>query len=369
MGFVTEDALRTLAAFKGTEAPVVSVYLDVDGRRYPRRQEYEAALTRLLHPRQVSNDGSVAVDLHRIESHVRAGFDRSQTRGLALFACSAHGFWEVIPLAVPVRNQCVVNHTAHIRQLEAILHNNERFGVLVVDRQRARAFVFEQGELVDHSEQFDRLPRHDDDHGDWDRDHLRDHTAAMAHAHVRRAGQVAFALHQERPLDHLILSAPNELIGELERGLHAYLRERIVARVTLPAAASPSRIRAAAFEVDAKVERAKAAAVVERLRDRLGAGSGAVAGLEGTLAALNERRVETLLVSEGFVAPGWRCRDLDHLAVKGRRCATCGGEMIQTDDVVEDAVEVALGQSCRLLTCTANADLDVAGRIGALLRF
>jgi peptide chain release factor subunit 1 len=369
MNLVTEEALRTLAAFKGKEAPVVSVYLDVDGKRYPRRQDYEAALSGLLRQRRTSGEPSVMDDLRRVEAHVRAGVDRSRTRGLALFACSAHGFWEAIHLAVPVRNQIVINHTPHVRQLEAMLHNNERFGVLVVDRQRARAFVFEQGELVDHSERFDQLPRHDDDHGGWDRDHVRDHTAALAHAHVRRAAQVAFALHQDRPLDHLIIAAPNELAGELERELHTYLRERIAARVTLPATASPGRIRAIALEVDAQIERAKEAAFVERLRDRLGARNGAVAGLADVLAALNERRVETLLVSEGYVAPGWRCWDLDHLAVKGRRCPSCGADMEASDDVVEEAVEVALGQSGRVVTCTGSADLDVAGRIGALLRF
>jgi hypothetical protein len=43
--------------------------------------------------------------------------------------------------------------------------------------------------------------------------------------------------------------------------------------------------------------------------------------------------------------------------------------MTQVQDVVEEAVEVALGQGSRVVTCLGNADLDVHGRIGALLRF
>jgi hypothetical protein len=43
--------------------------------------------------------------------------------------------------------------------------------------------------------------------------------------------------------------------------------------------------------------------------------------------------------------------------------------MHQVDDVVEEAVEEALNQSCRLSICRANPDLDVLGRIGAVLRF
>jgi len=38
-------------------------------------------------------------------------------------------------------------------------------------------------------------------------------------------------------------------------------------------------------------------------------------------------------------------------------------------DVVEEAVEEALAQSCEVEICVGNADLDVLGGIGALLRY
>ena len=38
-------------------------------------------------------------------------------------------------------------------------------------------------------------------------------------------------------------------------------------------------------------------------------------------------------------------------------------------DVVEEAVDRALSSSGRVEICVGNADLDVLGRIGALLRF
>jgi hypothetical protein len=53
----------------------------------------------------------------------------------------------------------------------------------------------------------------------------------------------------------------------------------------------------------------------------------------------------------------------------GRRCKRCGGEMAEVDDLVEESVDEALTQSCQVEICVGNADLDVLGRIGALLRF
>jgi peptide subunit release factor 1 (eRF1) len=118
-----------------------------------------------------------------------------------------------------------------------------------------------------------------------------------------------------------------------------------------------------------EVLRAREAADVDKLRAAAGAGNGAVVGLDGVLNALVERRVDTLFVSDGYEVPGWRCPSCDYVASKGPSCPLCSTRMEQAEDVVEEAVQEALNQSCRLEVCRENADLDVLGRIGALLRF
>ena len=372
MAALSQDVIRSLASFKGGDAPVVSVYLDVDGRRFVRPRDYEIHLDALLRKASEGTNGHRpdGEDLRRIESHVKGGVDRRGTRGLALFSCAKGGLWQVLELPVAVRNQLVVNATPHIRQLETVLDENERFGVLLADRQRARMFVFELGQLVDKSELFDQLPRHEDDRGDWDKDHVRDHTAVAALHHLKRAADVAFSVLQDQNFDHLIVGAPDEIANELERVMHSYLKTRIAARINVPVNASDATIVEAALQVEAEVERAKDAVQVNRLRDAVGAGNGGVVGLPAVLTALVERRVDTLLVSDGYEAPGWRCPSCAYLAVRGPACPICpSSTMSRVDDVVEEAVEEALGQSCRIDVVVGNADLDVLGRIGALLRF
>ena len=378
MPVINESAIRDLAGFTGSTAPVTSLYLDVDGRRFVRARDLEPHLDALLREARarLSTNGlskgaaaSVEADLSRIAEHVRGRRHRSHVRGLAVFSCTAEGLWRVVELSTPVRNRVVVNHSPYVRELEAVVARHERFAVLVADRQRARLFQFELGELVEKTELLDELPRHEDEGGELSRDQVAGHVAAAAHRHLRRAAQVAFAVFRDQGFDHLVLSAPTDVLGALERELHPYLRERIAARLTTPVSASDEEICQAALEVEADVERAREAVLVARLRDALGTGRGAVAGLEKVLAALVARRVDTLLLSEGFEAPGWRCRSCSFVAPMGPTCPVCGQAMDQVDDVVEEAVEEALAQSCRMAICDRNADLDVLGRIGALLRY
>lgn len=370
---IDESRIRELAGFKGEDAPVTSLYLDVDGRRRIRARDVELELERMVRPvrERQHQDGqqSVCEDLDRMEAHVRGGIDRSRVRGLAMFSCSAHGFWQVVELAVPVGDRLVINHTPYVRDLEAVVAQHERFAVLLADRQRARLFVFRQGELLEREELLEVLPRHDDDGGQLGKDQVAGHTAAAAHRHIKHAAAAAFALFQEQGFDHLVLGGPDDVTAELERELHAYLRERLAARLPMAVQAGHDEIRQAAEGVEAGVERAREAAVVARLRKAVGSGAGGVGGLEAVLEALAARRVDTLVVSEGFEAPGWRCPACAWAGTRGRRCPLCAAEMDLVDDIVEDAVEEALVQTCRVSFCRDNADLDVMGRIGALLRY
>jgi peptide chain release factor subunit 1 len=377
---ISEDRIRALAGHRASTV-VTTCYLDVDGRRHPRHADYETQLLHLLRrgreraaaygPEAVR---SVTADLDRIAAWVRRGFDRSRVRGLAFFACSADDFFQVIESPLPVRNGVAVNHTPHVRPLESILQAYERFAVVLVDRQRARLFRFEVGELSEHTEVFDAVPRAAaGETGGHPAQGSRGaavqrHTDEVAHRHLKHAAEVTFSELQRRPVDGLILGGPHEVVAEFEGLLHPWLRERVADRLVIPTTAGPEEVRQSALCVEAAVTRRNEAVVVERLRGAVGTGVG-VAGLAPTLAALVERRVDLLLVSDGYETEGWRCRSCRYLGPRGRRCPVCAKDMDLVDDVVEEAVEEALANKCRVRMVRDNADLDVLGRIGALLRF
>jgi len=368
---ITQDDVRTLAAFKGKEAPVTSCYLDVDGRSHPRLQEVEQQLASLLR-RLRSRDGTLSPsteeDLRRIEQHVRGGIDRSRVRGLAMFSCAADGFWKVVELPVRVTNQIVVNHMPAVSQLETVLEELRPMGVLLADRTKARAVVVSQGEIVVHEEIQAEGPRVLTDDRASNKTRAASSADAHVHRHERRAADLAFDLFRAHGVERVALGGPADLLHELDSMLHPYLRERVGEHLQIPVGASLDQIRKASLEAEERIERREEARLVERLRDGYASGRRAVVGLDDVVKALNERRVDTLLVSHGYTAEGWRC-PCGHLALVGRSCPLCGRDMAKVADLVEDAVDEALTQSCRVEVCVGNADLDVLGRIGALLRF
>jgi len=368
VGFITADEIRELASIATDGALVTTCYLDVDGRRFIRPKDCEAELDRVVRAASGGN-GATNRDLTRIAEHVRGGFDRSRVRGLAMFSCEAAGLWQVVPLPVPVTSRVIVSSSPAVGPLESILQEAQRVGILLVDKQHAKLWVFELGELVDRSEVFDELPRDYDSRGEKERGDTSHHVEALAAQHLKHAAAVAFDVLKEQHYDCIYLGAPDAIARELESAFHPYVRERLAGRVALGVGASSEEIRTVALDLEAEARRRREHDLVERLREAVATGGRAVAGLEAVLGVVGDHRIERLLVSSGYEEAGWSCPSCSATAAVGRTCPSCGGEMDHVDDIVEVVIDRLLVERTPVDICVENADLDVLGRIGALLRY
>jgi len=371
-----EAGIVRLSGMKGS-SPIVSCYLDIDGRTHVRPADYQRELSHLLRRARARSDArSLDADFDRIEGFVAGEFDRSRVRGLAMFSAVQDDFWEVVEVPVPVRSHLAVNPAPAVRQLESIVQQHEPIAVLLVDKQRTRLFEFALGELVEQTEFVDELPRDYDERGQSERGSVAPHMDALLQQHARHAAQAAFELSKRSPFAHLIVAGSTTVVPMVTQSLHPYLSQRLTDLADLGVTAGDlgvnsglDEVRKASLDVEARLERRREHDRVSELRDSVKAGGSAVAGLEATLATLAEHRVSRLLVSAGYRDSGWRCQACGRLAVIGRTCPACSASMDEVEDVVEEAVHEALVDGSEVEVCVDNADLDVLGRIGALLRY
>lgn len=368
------ELLRKIAGWSPDGVPVTSLYLTVDGRRYPRRVDYEVRLDELLRsahgqalalPEAAAR--SVEGDLEAISTFVRERFERGDTRGLALFSASAAGLWEEIALPRPVRDRVVVGPRADVRMLEALLETYEPMCVALVDYEKARLFCSELGRVEEVRDLADEVPgRHDQ--GGWSQMRMQRHVDDHRTQHLKHVADALFSLWRSRGFAHLVLAGPGEAHRELEGLLHEYLRQRVRAHVGLPMTATLADVRARTLEVEEELERAQEGELVRRLADAVPSGGG-VAGLDATLEALSEGRVGTLVVGLDLARPGGVCDRCGRLGTRASACPTCGAPMREVPDVVEVAVAAAYERGCEVETVTADERLERLGGIGALLRF
>jgi peptide chain release factor subunit 1 len=371
---LSRTLVRKLAEWSPGEHPVTTVYLSVDGGLYPRKKDYELRLEEVL--RQVTDRAagldrdarrSVVRDMDEIRSFVQGRFERGGTRGLAMFSCAGAGLWEDVALSRPLRNLAVLAPHPDLLQLERVLEVYESFCTVLVDSEKARIFLAELGRIEEQRELIDDVPnRHEQ--GGWSQARYQRHVDEHRQRHLKHVAEVLLRFFKRRSFDHLILAGPQEPIAEFEKELHDYVRQRILARITLPMTASTNEVLQRSLACEEELDRARLHEATDRITAESAAGRQAVVGLSPTLKALGENRVATMVVGMDMRHPGRMCPSCGRLAEKGRRCATCGAETHEVTDVVEAAVIQALRQGARVET-SEDAAFRERGGVGALLRF
>jgi peptide subunit release factor 1 (eRF1) len=155
-------------------------------------------------------------------------------------------------------------------------------------------------------------------------------------------------------------------VKDFEGKLHGYLRDRVAGRIGVHVdGATPERVLEAARPIFDKVEGEHEARALDRVGDR------GVAGIDAVVAALNERRVEVLMLDEQFSGvSGVECSECGLLATAGSSCPADGAAMAELDDLTDATIELAVQQSAEVLAIHHHREaLDAHGGAAALLRF
>jgi hypothetical protein len=374
---LTHDRLRRLSELRPEGARVLSVYVNLDPAEFataPTRASAIGSLVDEAGRRVKGEDGlshderqALEEDVKRVRDFLRGpSFSADGAHGLAMFSSVGAGVFETLKLPRPVESRVVVDDSPWIEPLAGMLATG-RWVVLLVNRRGARLFEGNRDTLTETNAFREKV------RGQPDPDAAaRMHHEGEEHEQVlRRAAQEAFKSFGTAPFDHLLVGTPAELRGTVEKHLPAALRERMRGFVDVDVEHSSAEdvLRAAAPEVTA-TERSRERELLDRLLEGVGAGGHGTAGLDDTLGALNERRVEALLLEEGFAAAGSVCASCGGLSAReGGACPADGGELVARDDIVESAIEAALAQSAEVVVVRHHDDLRRHGSIGAILRF
>jgi peptide subunit release factor 1 (eRF1) len=371
----TKQRLRELAGLRPDGHKVLSVYLNLDPSEFPTQRDRKIEIESLLDvaERALRDDGlphDQREELKRDVERVRAWFDRefdaSGARGVVLFASSAIDLFEVLRLGRPIRSEVTIDDSPFIEPL-AGMPGEDGYGVLLINRQVARILAGGPDRMREVIGLADDVHRWHDQ-GGWSQARYQRGIQKEVKDHLKHANEELFKLFKRGLVQRLIIGSPNEMRGEVEHTLHSYLRDRIAGWLDIDVRARAADVAAEAREVVERDERDRERHWLDRLQAGLARSERAVSGLAPTLDALNEQRVEALLVADRFRAEGYASPAADFVSATPGNSPT-GEELQHRDDVVESAMERALEQSAEVIVVRHHPDLQALGSIGAVLRY
>ena len=311
---------------------------------------------------------ALRTDIDRVREVLTAnGVAANGTRAVAVFACESADLLEVVSLRHPLASRVVLDDAPYV---EPLVHVGaaERWCVLLANRRAARLFVGDGDELEETDRIEDDVHRRHDQ-GGWSQANYQRSIDKEVEDHLAHTAEVAFELYKRRGFDRLLVGTPDELVADLEAKLHPYLRERLAGHVSCDVEhSSLDAVRRCAGERIEEHARAAEREALDRLAQGVGSGDRGAAGLAAVLAALNEARVEVLLVARGHVRGRASATPPRGCSTRRPEDVPDGATATPVADVVEKAIEKAIEQSADVIGIRHHDDLGPLGGIGAILR-
>ena len=378
---LSENRLRELARVRPGDARVLSLFLNLDPTEFaapPARATEIASVIDDAHRRVRHSDGlsheakkGLEEDLDRAAAFLR-DLSPKGAHGFALFACGAADLFEGIRLPQPIETRAVIEDTPFVEPLVEMAVTGD-WMVVLANRQTGRMLrgdrhgLHELAVIVD-----DVHGQHSQ--GGWSQARYQRSVDEDVQDHLKNVAEAVFLRFRRRSFDHLLLGGPAEVLADFEEKLHPYLRERLRGRIDVDVEnTSPDDVRAAAAPKIEEFDRARESEALERIREGVSKGARAAAGLDGVLEALNERRVETLVVRHGFQAAGCTCPQCGSVyPQESGSCPADGTGLDCRGNVIDSAVHLALEQSAEVLRVGDDehrAEVESYGGIAAVLRF
>ena len=373
---ISKQDLERLINREETGRPVISLFLDMsvnsNNKRThqvflgQKRDQFEELESEWL----AEYEEGVTTLWERVQAWLDTGFDESN-RGVVLYAEVGGDWFETMQFPVPVQNRMVVAERPVVAPLAQVLESYHHYGVILLDREHVRILSVYLGTLLDEVEvRKEPLPTPGDvQAGGYSQSRFQRRKAEeMRHFFKEFAAEVEDFCQRYRPQD-LVLLGTDENVAKFREFLPDSLLQKVVYQGPMPVDENTSEVLAR-LEPHLRADLAREQReVVEQVRDRVVHDYMATAGFQGTLTALQEGRVDTLVLARDGRREGVRCGQCGFIFARElEKCPYDGSDALLDVDVVEEMVRMAEGQGVSIAFAEPGEVADLKGA-GALLRY
>src|SRR5688572_1888288 len=293
------EQLDRLSAFEPTDAPVLSLYLDMRSKDNGRA-DYAPFLKKTFADRSRALKGdarkSFDRDVERINDYLGDDVRRSANE-LALFACSAADLFEAIQLDVPLEDHWMfVGSMPHLYPLARVNDQFPRYAALLVDTNAARLFVFGLGS-AEARHAVTNVKTKKTSMGGWSQARYQRHIENFHLLHMKEVVEVLDRVVRDESLDRIVISCDASAKATLMDQLPKHLAEKVVDLGNLGIHTPEHEVLERTLEALREHDAGTDIEQVERMLGAWRAGGLGVVGPEQTLQALEKGQVEELLIT------------------------------------------------------------------------
>lgn len=372
---LTKEELKEIAKMRAEGSYFVSLYLNVNPMTNVK-DNYVIHVKNMLKRTGENLDKlvlkKISGDLDKIESYILSN-KRVFKRGLAILSSQENRFWKEFHVAVPFKNEIIVDNTPYIKPLLDILDNYQRYAILLVDKESARIFLVHLGEIEEYTEVHSADVPGKHKKGGWfalqEKSYER-HTDYHVGLHLKDVLKELGSFLAGEYVGRMLIGGSEEAVTKVRAMLPQSIAEKVTGTFQAEMFANSKEILQKAEPLLQAYERRKENEDVEELLTMAMKNENAVLGIENVLNAVQEGRIMKLIVLKDFKHSGFSCKQCGYLNTQNMSsCPFCTGDVQDEKYVVDLIAQKAVEQGAMVEVVSENRKLHEAGNIGAFLRF
>lgn len=222
--------IKKLKTYKNSSYQILSVFLGADSAQSPTGVLLTKQFHSLLH-KHLNKDLREAFksDIVRIEEYLSKY--KPLARSLIFFSAGEH-LWEVVELEFSVQTNMSVSQSPNIDPILQSLQEYTKYLVVLVDREKARMFTVEQGEISDHSEFIggyvpQKIKSTGRESSGGDGDIISRHNKVLLQRHIDLSVQAVTEFTKNNDIHFVIIGGHTEMFKKVAKSLPSSLQTKI----------------------------------------------------------------------------------------------------------------------------------------------
>lgn len=358
--------LRELSEVFDTKPTFLSVYLNLKDNldtKFMSRRERECS-------KILKSDRDLYHAFEKNLEAIKEYLDKTHLRekGVAIFSSKNKDFFRAFQIPITLENLFIVDTSPYLRPLALYLEEYENFCIILIDHSNARMFLVTASKITDTKEIHKDIFHHHKKGGFSQMRYQRIRDGKILHFFKEVVEDITKMLENEN-VRRIIIAGPQVPKKEFMEYLPKEFNEKVIGFIETDIDTHENELLKEAFSIFFEKEREEETELVDKLKSEVLKDGLATYGVNETLDALNQGKVEKILLNMGIKIRGWKCERCKVIE-KGdaKTCKYCN-QKVYSVDVIEEIVENAEMMRAEMEFIKPNEILEEMGGIGAFLRY
>jgi len=293
-----------------------------------------------------------------------------EEKSLMIISSSNSNIFEIIKFNSKVDNNLVIQDAVYLRPLLEAKSAQRKYGIVLIDQGKAK--IFERNfNSVNELFSVENILSNDRNNSGFEgrdeRKNERKHEENL-HRHYKNVSQSLLEIDKKKKFNWIVLGGKNQIFNDFQKYIDDSQKEKIKTDIVIEPSAKINEVMEIIQKTEPKMRNLFEKNLLDKLNDEFYNDQKGVLGIKQVEEALEEGKVDTLIIKEDFHQKGRICKKCGYSTEdEVNICPRCDNKMERTVDISDDLVHSAL---------KINADIEYVAidmgkydPIAAILRY